>query len=117
MFFERVLKTQSELEKRFLEDCVCAGLIVEPQYLIGNIHADFAIPEKKIAIEVDSKQYHSSRESFLNDMKRDEIYKQHKWIVIRLPGPFVFKWGEEIAYEIKNLGENFSLEKWIKLKN
>ena len=51
MSYEQELKRQSPLEIRFLEDCRIAGLKVEPQYPIGQIHADFSIVDSKIVIE------------------------------------------------------------------
>jgi very-short-patch-repair endonuclease len=101
MFYSRVDKIRSPLEERFLEDCVSVGLIVEPNYKVGPIHADFAIPEKKIAIEIDSKQYHSSPESILEDERRDDIYNSYGWGVIRIKSVGVLKDGEEIVWDIK----------------
>ncbi len=95
-------KTQSPLETRFLEDCRTVGLLVEPQYKIGPIHADFAIPLKKIAIECDSKIHHSSEEARKNDESRNEIYLKHGWNVLRIRGRAIYSCGENIAEDIKN---------------
>jgi len=101
MIFERIKKTQSELEIRFLEDCATAGLVVEPQFRVGNIHADFAVPHAKLVIECDSKKHHSSESEKENDRKRDEIYLAHGYAVIRISGPDIYKHGEKIAEDIK----------------
>lgn len=95
-------RIQSPLEKRFYDDCKTVGLLVESQYPVGSIHADFAIPEKKIVIELDSRLWHSSEEAMENDEKRDLIYEKQGWQVIRIPGQIVYKHGELIAERIKN---------------
>ncbi len=102
MISNRIGKTQSPLEVAFLENCAVVGLLVEPQYLIGGLHADFALPERKIVFEVDSKQWHSSEESQINDRKRNDIYNKNGWRVVRLfAGAILGDRCEEILYEIK----------------
>lgn len=101
MYHTRVEKTQSELERTFLKDAITVGLILESQYKIGPIHADFAIPSKKIAIEIDSKQWHSTPEAHEKDKERDDIYHSHGWSVLRILGSGVMREGEGIADDIK----------------
>ena len=102
MLYEKINKVKSPLEKRFLEDCITAGLIVEPNFKIGSIHADFAVINKKLAIEVDSIQYHSSGKAYLEDCKRDDIYNSYGWGVIRIKSIGILKDGENIAFDIKS---------------
>lgn len=101
MLFERIHNTQSPLEIRFLEDCASVGLLVEPQYPVEMIHADFAIPDRKIAIECDSKQFHSKSDEIKRDWDRNVIYARNEYAVIRLPGAAIMKGGERIVEEIK----------------
>lgn len=102
MISERIGKTQSPLEIAFLENCAVVGLLVEPQYLIGGIHADFALPKRKIVFEVDSKQWHSSEESKLEDEKRNHIYWENGWRVVRIfAGAILGNECEDILYKIK----------------
>lgn len=101
MMYEREGKTQSPLETRFLEDCVTVGLQVEPQYAVGKIHADFAIPDKRVVIECDSDMYHSSEEAIMEDFNRNRIYTDAGWSVIRISGKDVYRAGELIAEQIK----------------
>lgn len=105
-YYELSFKVKSPLEKRFLEDCVTVGLKVVPQYPIENIHADFAIPEKKFVIELDSKQWHSSEDIWEKDWARDDIYWKNGWRVIRITGKYVYQHGEEVAEVIKQLDPN-----------
>ncbi|MEK6880057.1 MAG: DUF559 domain-containing protein [Nanoarchaeota archaeon] len=101
MYYEKSKLVRSKLEDRFLQDCITVGLIVNPDYKIGPIHADFAIPDRKIAIEVDSKQYHSSDSTRKEDEKRNKIYRGYGWKIIRISGNVVMRKGEDIAWEIK----------------
>lgn len=101
MIYERIEKVQSPLEKTFLEDCAVSGLLVEPQYPVGKIHCDFAVVDKQLAIECDSKEFHSSGEAMKNDQGRDEIYRKHEWAVLRISGRAILKGGENIAQLIK----------------
>jgi len=103
MSFEKRLKTQSPLEIRFLEDCLTVGIVLVPQYAIGHIHADFAIPDMKLAIEVDSTQWHSSEQAKMNDARRDKIYDKYGWYVLRVTGKEIMKSGEKIAEELREI--------------
>jgi len=46
---------------------------------------DFAIPEKKIAIEVDGTKWHSSKKAKKRDRFKDYQLKRDGWKVIRIP--------------------------------
>ena len=108
MFYDKSLKIKSPLEIRFLEDCTTVGLIVVPQYPIGKIHADFAVPDKKIVIELDSKEWHATEESKIKDDERDQIYLSEGWKIVRITGKCVYKYGEKIAEEIRNFEDDAS---------
>ena len=87
MYAERVSQTRSPLEARFLADCTTVGLLVEPNYPIGPIHADFAIVEEKIAIECDSVEFHGNKPgAATTDAERNKIYGTHGWTVLRIDG-------------------------------
>jgi very-short-patch-repair endonuclease len=101
MYYELSQHTQSELENLFLRDCITLGLRVEPQSPVGKIHCDFGIPEEKIAIEIDSKEWHSSPKALLEDSKRDVVYTKHGWRIFRLRSGHVYKYGEHFAEAIK----------------
>ena len=102
MSYETRLKVKSPLEETFYNDCLVAGLLIKPQYKIGSIHADFAVIDKKIVIEVDSKEWHSTYEQEFNDEKRNEIYWSKGWKVLRLKSSAVLGFGVQIAYAIRH---------------
>lgn len=52
-----------------------------PEYRVGNYYIDFADPLKKIAIEVDGKQWHSDTK---RDAKKDSCLRKQGWTVYRI---------------------------------
>lgn len=65
------------------------GLI--PQWVIGPYRADFAIPSKKIAIEIDGHEYHKSKHQRTSDAKRERCMQAKGWKVIRFTGSEIFR--------------------------
>lgn len=103
-------KIQSPLEELFLDDCIACGMTeLEAQYEVANIHADFAIPSKKLVIELDSKMWHTDEQSFINDSKRDNIYHRNGYGVLRISGGAIYKDGPDIIERI-NRGEFNGME-------
>lgn len=103
MLAEKATRVQSDLERRFLEDCVTVGLVVEPQYPISGIHCDFAVMGKGIAIELDSSRWHASEQARGIDERRNEIYLRHGWKILRIIGRAVYACnGEHFARAIKD---------------
>lgn len=112
MLQEETVKTHSPLEDRFLEDCRVIGLKVVAQHKVGPIHSDFAIPDKKLVIELDSDLFHSTTQQLRNDVKRDAVYKKHGWNILRVRGPVVYKSGEDLVYQIRR-GRFFNSDNYI----
>lgn len=102
MIFERIDRTQSPLEVRFLEDCATIGLLVEPQFKVERIHADFGITGAKVVIECDSQQWHSSKAADVSDGQRNDVYARNGYAIVRLFGKEIYASGEQIAQEIKD---------------
>jgi very-short-patch-repair endonuclease len=101
-----MMKAQSPLEIRFFEDCQTVGLLLDPQFPVGPIHADFAIPNEMLVIECDSEEWHSTMDQVLNDDERDKIYRQHGYDVLRLRGRDIYADGEVLAEELKYIVMN-----------
>ncbi len=92
---------ESPLENKVLRVLLAAGLPLPlRQYEIRDpaftARVDFAYPDAKVAIEVDSYEYHSSRTRFDDDRRRDARLKAIDWQVIRVtdraladPSPFI----------------------------
>lgn len=54
---------------------------IKPQYPIGSYWADFALPEYKLVIELDGRQYHKDRSD--HDRRRDAYMYRKGWKVMR----------------------------------
>lgn len=65
-----------------------AGLVA--QYTVGRYRLDFAIPERKLGIEIDGLQYHSSQESIIKDRRRQRDLEQQGWRIVRFAAKEVF---------------------------
>lgn len=60
---------------------------------------DFAAPGDKIGIELDGYQYHSDKDSFRNDRRRDRILKAAGWEILRFAASDVFR-NAEVAVQL-----------------
>ena len=102
MYFELKDKAESPIENIFLKDCITIGLVVAPQVKIGKYRVDFFIPEKKLIIEVDGKDWHNTTSQIARDNERDWFLMWEKGLrIIRITGSAVFNNGENIAADIK----------------
>lgn len=77
---------ESPIEKNFF--VAIHGKVdgIIPQYNILRYRVDFAIPDKKIAIELDGHDYHKTKEQRTNDAKRQRELELDGWRVIRFTG-------------------------------
>jgi very-short-patch-repair endonuclease len=86
---EQTAPTHSEMEDLLVRQLRAGGLeLPEAQHpiFLGNatIHADFAYPETRLAIECDSYAWHMDREAFERDRKRDAELQLMGWTVLRV---------------------------------
>lgn len=56
---------------------------VTPQWKVKNYRLDFAIPPKKLAIEVDGLAFHNGQASFIKDRNRQRDLEMEGWRVLR----------------------------------
>lgn len=82
----------SPIERSVWEDIRYLGLPLFPQYPIGPYFADFADPKRKIAIEVDSIQFHKDKKK---DADRQRQIQRLGWKVYRIPSWMTFRNTEE----------------------
>ena len=69
------------------------GLVA--QYKIGRYRLDFAIPHRRMGIEIDGLQYHSSQESIIKDRRRQRELEQQGWRIVRFAAKEVFDNADE----------------------
>lgn len=83
--------TENEFEEKFLALTRDLGLPdPRPQFYIDPgdgeplIRADFAWPDRKIAVETDGRKTHGTKQAFESDRRRDQRLVAAGWIVIRV---------------------------------
>lgn len=69
------------------------GLVA--QYKVGRYRLDFAIPHRRMGIEIDGLQYHSSQESIIKDRRRQRELEQQGWRIVRFAAKEVFDNADE----------------------
>lgn len=82
-FFPNIF--DSPLEQMFYE-LAFLDLHIYPQHPVGKYRLDFAIPDKRIAIELDGHEYHKTRYQRTHDAKRDRWLYGQGWHVLRFTG-------------------------------
>jgi len=66
-----------------------AGLVA--QHVVGKYRLDFALPDKKIGIELDGFSFHSSRDDLVRDRQRQRNLEQQGWRIVRFAAKEVFE--------------------------
>lgn len=96
---------ESPIEEQFWEIALAQdklpGLI--PQFQIGGYRIDFALPEQKIAIELDGHDYHKSKDQRTYDAKRERDLQKLGWTVIRFTGTEVYKNVYKCIEDVKDI--------------
>lgn len=83
----------SPIERKFRDAACTRGLfdgdclpLLIPQYPVGRYRLDFALPGRKIGIELDGFASHSSTRDIENDRRRQRELEALGWRVIRFGG-------------------------------
>lgn len=75
----------TNLEKAVKQFLDSEGIDYIPQYpLRQGFIADFALPDKKIIIEVDGERWHRGKKKIRKDKFRDYMLKRDGWSTIRI---------------------------------
>lgn len=80
----------SPLEQMFYE-LAFLDLHIYPQHPVGKYRLDFAIPDKRIAIELDGHEYHKTKYQRTHDAKRDRWLYGQGWHVLRFTGTEIYQ--------------------------
>jgi very-short-patch-repair endonuclease len=77
--------TQSPAEDLFLDLIRAADLPLPRANVLIHTHlVDFAWPDQKVIVEIDSFRFHSTREAFEDDRERDVDLQKLGWRVLRI---------------------------------
>lgn len=77
---------QSPIERKLFKALWANGYEVKTQYPVWFYQLDFAIPELRICIEADGREFHTSKERKVQDRKRDLFLQREGWTTIRFTG-------------------------------
>ncbi|SEN80969.1 Protein of unknown function [Mesobacillus persicus] len=80
------LKCESYIERRLYKALVSNGYHIRTQVPCGKYRIDLTLPEHKIAIECDGKDFHSTPEQKIHDRKKNAYLRKNGWKVIRFSG-------------------------------
>lgn len=94
---------ESPIEKSFWDAAFhrIPGLVC--QHPLNGFRLDFAIPEKKIAIELDGHEFHKTKEQRTHDAERERKIQSYGWRVIRFTGSEIHKDVSKCVNEVRNL--------------
>ena len=98
-----VKQVESPIERKLLYWFVKYGIYPELQYEIPPYRVDFALVDKKIVIECDGRDFHTSDEHRKRDKIRDEFIVKQGWKVKRFTGSQIYNEPYNIAKEIINM--------------
>ena len=75
----------TNLEKAVKQFLDSEGIDHIPQYPLRQGYiADFALPDRKVIIEVDGERWHSGKKKIRKDRFRDYMLKRDGWTTIRI---------------------------------
>lgn len=90
-------KLESPIERQFwaqhttLKLPALTGLVPQHPVLGGRYRLDFALPVRKVGIELDGYEYHSSKDAFVKDRARQRDLEAAGWRIIRFAGSEVHR--------------------------
>lgn len=82
---------ESPIELRFFVFSMHKIPNLRPQVVVGPYRVDLAIPEKKVAIELDGHEFHKTSNQRTHDAQRERYLQKQGWQVIRFTGKEIHK--------------------------
>jgi len=97
-------RIESPIEQALWRELKDYGLYLIPQYQIGKYRVDFALPEYRLIIECDGKEWHRDKEK---DKIRDNELGEKGWTVMRIEGYRIKYYINQVIKEIlASIGSN-----------
>lgn len=106
--FLRIKDCESPIETRFYVFAIEKLPELMPQHSIADYRTDFALVEKKIAIEIDGHEYHKTRGQRTNDANRERDLQLMGWQVIRFTGTEIYRDTSSCVKQVEDLVGVFS---------
>ena len=89
--FLKLSLCESPIELTFFFEAMLQIQDLKPQVEVGPYRVDLAIPEKKVAIELDGHEFHKTRLQRTNDAERRIFLQKQGWEVITFTGSQINK--------------------------
>jgi len=83
------LDAMSPIERKVWGECITAGLVMYPEYPVGEFWVDFGNPRTLVAIECDGAEFHQNSKRDAERQKR--IERQFGWKVYRISGSEIYQ--------------------------
>jgi very-short-patch-repair endonuclease len=97
-------RTRSKLEVHFHRFCREHGLPApEVNYVVAGMEVDAAWPHRRVAVEVDSFEFHAGRAAFERDRTRDAALLAAGWRIVRVTSRRMRNDGPRLAAELRRL--------------
>lgn len=102
-FEKELLKCESPIETAMMKKLHQAGYKPYSQIPCGKYRIDIALygSGKKIAIECDGEEFHSSIHQKAHDQKKDYFLEKSKWRVFRFTGKEIFHTADQCVEAVK----------------
>ena len=98
---------ESPVEVRFFLAAIEALPNIQPQVEVSPYRTDFALANRRIAIEIDGHEYHKTPEQRTRDAQRERYLQLSGWRVIRFTGSEVYKNVWQCVEEVVQLVNSF----------
>lgn len=104
---------QSWPERFFMKFLDNEKIKYENEYPVGRFSIDFALLDKKIAIEIDGKTHFTDKETIKRDKRKNKKLKEEGWSLLRIKWTVLFNDTKEVLNQVNKFIENPSLYKEI----
>lgn len=94
--FEKMDLSESPIEEKFWSTHLALdlphlrGMVQQHSPGFGSIRLDYALPQYRLAIELDGFEYHRTKDSFIKDRKRDRELSMNLWAVLHFSGTEIY---------------------------
>lgn len=95
-------KCESYIERKLYDALTFNGYHVKTQTPCGRYRIDLALPQYKLAIECDGKDYHSTPSQKAHDRRKNAYLRKKGWTVLRFSGSRIHRRLPEVLRKIED---------------
>ena len=96
-------KCESPIERQFFIAAYERIPALTPQVTVGPYRVDFAIVDRRIAVEVDGHEFHHTREQRTADAQRQRWLSSEGWHLVRFTGSEVYADADACVSELERI--------------